>query len=80
LGVHSQGLYAKQTFAFLAAGFVALVVYFILERHIRAETNLKPALTRMLGVLVTLIVIICMEYMLYYEFDKWGVFAFMGWQ
>jgi len=79
-GVPSQGWYAKQAFAFLATGFVALVVYFILKRYIRAETNLKPALTRMLGVLVTLIVIICMGYMMYYEFNKWRVFASMGWQ
>jgi len=79
-GVPSQGWYAKQAFAFLAAGVVTLVVYFILKRYVRAETNLKPALTRMLGVAVTLIVIICMGYMLYYEFDKWGVFTSMGWQ
>ncbi len=79
-GVPSQGWYAKQAFAFLAAGIVALLVYFALKRTGPGETNLKPALTRMLGVAVTLIVIICMGYMLYYEFDKWGVFASLGWQ
>ncbi len=79
-GVPSQGWYAKQAFAFLAAGVVTLVVYFILKRIVPAEANLKPALTRMLGAAATLIVIICMGYMLYYEFDKWGVFTSMGWQ
>jgi len=79
-GVPSQGWYAKQVFAFLAAGVVTLVVYFILKRYILAETYLKPALTRILGLVVTLIVIICMGYMLYYEFDKWGVFTSLGWQ
>ena len=79
-GVPSQGWYAKQAFAFLAAGVVTLVVYFILKRSVPAEANLKPALTKMLGAAVTLIVIICMGYMLYYEFDKWGVFTSMGWQ
>jgi len=79
-GVPSQGWYGMQAFAFLAAGIVTLVVYFILKRSGPGETNLKPALTRMLGVVVTLIIIICMGYMLYYEFDKWGVFASLGWQ
>lgn len=79
-GVPSQGWYAKQAFAFLAAGVVTLVVYFILKRIVSAETNLKPALTRMLGVAATLIIIICMGYILYYEFDKWDVFTSMGWQ
>jgi len=78
-GVPSQGWYGMQVFAFLAAGIVTLVVYFILKRSIPAETKLKPALTRMLGMVVTLIIIICMGYMLYYEFDKWGVFASLGW-
>ena len=79
-GVPSQGWYAKQVFAFLAAGIVTLVVYFILKRSIPAETKLKPALCKMLGVVVTLIVIVCMGYMLYYEFGKWGVFASLGWE
>jgi hypothetical protein len=78
-GVPSQGWYAKQVFAFLAAGIVTLVVYFILKRSIPAETKLKPALCKTLGVVVTLIVIVCMGYMLYYEFGKWGVFASLGW-
>ncbi len=78
-GVFSQAWYAKQVFAFLAAGIVTLVVYFILKRSIPAETKLKPALCKMLGVVVTLIVIVCMGYMLYYEFGKWGVFASLGW-
>jgi hypothetical protein len=77
-GVPSQGWYSKQVFAFLAAGIVTSVVYFILKRNVGAETNLKPALTRTLGVVVTLIVMVCMGYMLYHEFHKWGVFTSMG--
>ena len=73
-GVASQGCYGMQAFAFLAAGIVSIVVYFILKRGFGAEIVLKPALTRMIGVVVTLIVIVCMAYMLYYEFDKWGIF------
>lgn len=79
-GVPSQGWYGMQAFAFLAASIVTLAVYFVLKRAAGAETNLKPALARILGVVVTLIVIICMGSMLYHEFDKWGVFASMGLQ
>jgi hypothetical protein len=78
-GVPSQGWYAKQAFAFLAAGAVTLVVYFILKRSLGAETNLKPTLTKIIGMAVTLIVIICMGYMLYHEFNDCGVFATLGW-
>ena len=76
-GVTSQGWYAKQTFAFLAAGIVTLIVYFILKKRID-ETNLKSSSIKMIGMGVILIVIICMGYMLYYEFNKWGVFASLG--
>ena len=38
------------------------------------HTTLKPAQTKILGVVVTLIIVICMAYMLYHEFDKWGIF------
>jgi Ni,Fe-hydrogenase I cytochrome b subunit len=78
--VFSQAWYAKQTFAFLAAGIVTLIVYFILKRRIPAEIKLTPPLCKTFGVVVTLIVIICMGYMLYYEYNKWGVFASLGWQ
>lgn len=73
-GVPSQGWYGMQAFAFLAAGIVTLVVYFLLKRVGSADTTLKPAMIRLLGVAVTLIIVICMAYMLYHEFDKWGIF------
>jgi len=78
--VPSQGWYGMQAFAFLAAGVVTLVVYFVLKRAAPTKTDLKLAPARILGVVVTLIVIICMGYMLYHEFDKWGVFASVGLQ
>ena len=70
----SQGWYGMQAFAFLAAGIVTLSVYLALKRLTPAETTLKPALTKSLGVVVTVIIVICMSYMLYHEFDKWGIF------
>ena len=78
-GVPSQGWYAKQIFAFLAAGAVTLVVYFILKRHIGTETNIKSTLIKKIGMAATLIIVICMGYILYHEFHKWGVFTTLGW-
>lgn len=78
-GVPSQGWYAKQIFAFFAAGAVTLIVYFILKRRIGTETKLKTTPTKIIGMAVTPITIICMGYMLYHEFNKWGVFASLGW-
>jgi hypothetical protein len=79
-GVPSQGWYGMQTFAFLAAGIVTFIIYLVLKRVVSLETSLKPVHNRMLGAVAILTVIICMGYMLYYEFNRWGVFATMGLQ
>jgi hypothetical protein len=76
--VPSQGWYGMQAFAFLAAGIVTFIIYLVLKRAVSAEASLKPVYTRILGAAATLTVIICMGYMLYYEFEKWGVFGLMG--
>jgi len=73
-GAPSQGWYGMQAFAYLAAAAAALVVYFVLKRGACEKVNLKPALIKWLGVFVTVIIIICMAYMFYHEFDKWGIF------
>ena len=77
-GVPSQGWYGMQAFAFLVAGIVTFVIYLVLKRAVSAETSLKPAHTRILGAVATLTATICLVYMLYHEFAKWGVFALMG--
>jgi hypothetical protein len=79
-GIPSQAWYAKQAFAYICAGVTALILYFVLRRWADKAPLLSPTQTKTLGVVVTLIVIICMGYILYYEFDKWGVFASMGLQ
>jgi succinate dehydrogenase/fumarate reductase cytochrome b subunit len=79
-GIPSQGWYGMQAFAFLAAGAVALIIHLILIRYSSAEKTLKPVLTKTLGLVVTLILIICMAYMLYHEFDEWGTFKSIGLQ
>jgi ABC-type Fe3+-siderophore transport system permease subunit len=79
-GIPSQGWYSMQAFAFLTAGIVSIIVYVIFKRNLNSKTYLKPALTKTLGVVTTLIIVICMSYILYHEFHKWGVFASLGWQ
>lgn len=74
-GVPFQGWYGKQAFAFLAAAAAALIVYFLIKRIAPRELNLKPALTKLLGVVVTVIVVLCMGYILCYEFNRWGIFG-----
>ena len=76
-GVPSQGWYGMQVFAFLAAGIVTFIIYLVLKRAVPAETSLKSAHIRILGVAAILMTIICMGYMLYHEFAKWGVFGLM---
>lgn len=77
-GVPSQGWYGMQVFGFLAAGIVTFILYLVLKRATSADTNLRPAHIKLLGVVAILITIICLGYMLYHEFAKWGVFALMG--
>ncbi|UCG58570.1 MAG: hypothetical protein JSU70_03475 [Phycisphaerales bacterium] len=77
-GVPSQGWYGMQTFAFLAGGAVTLAVYVLLKRYGSTETVLNPRTAKLLGAGVTGVVVVCMGYMLYHEFHKWGVFGAMG--
>lgn len=73
-GVPSQDWYGTQIFAYLAAGVVVILVYLVLNCDACKKVNLSPRLTKWIGVCVTITIVICMSYMLYYEFDKWGVF------
>ncbi len=71
--VPSQRWYAMQVFAFLAAGIVALGVYFVIKSTLFNNTQLKPAFAKWLGIIATVIIMVCMGYIVYYEFGKWGV-------
>jgi hypothetical protein len=74
----SQGWYGMQAFAFLAAGIGTLIAYIALKRLIFTQAELKPAQIRMCGVITALVAVVCMGYMLHYEFSRWSVFAAMG--
>ena len=71
--VPSQRWYAMQMFAFLAAGIFALGIYFIIKSALFNNTQLKPAFAKWLGIIATVIIIVCMGYILCYEFGKWGI-------
>ncbi|HIE51458.1 MAG TPA: hypothetical protein EYP85_06835 [Armatimonadetes bacterium] len=73
-GIPSQGWYSKQALAYLAAAVVALTVYLLLKYTRLKNAGLNPALTKLLGVVVIIVVVLCMGYMLYHEFVKWRVF------
>ncbi len=77
-GVPSQGWYGMQAFAFLAAGAVTLIAYLVLRRVVSSQADLKPAHIKLCGVITTLIVVLCMGYMLHYEFSRGGVYTIMG--
>ena len=76
--IPSQGWYGMQVFAFLAAGIVTLIIYLVLKCADSTEKSLKPAHIRILGAAATFTTIICMGYILYHEFAKWGTFTLMG--
>lgn len=72
-GVPSQAWYGMQAFAYLSAGVCTLILYFFLKRRFPNDLNLKPGACKALGVIATLIVVICLGMILYHEFHKWGV-------
>ena len=70
---HSQSWYGVQVFAYVAAGVVALVVYLILKRKACEKAGFNGGVAKFIGVITTLIIVVCMGYTLYHEFGKWGI-------
>ena len=61
-----------QTYAFVVAGIVALIVSLIL----RSKTNdeaLKPAAAKSIGITVSGIVVVCLALILHHQFKHWGI-------
>jgi hypothetical protein len=78
-GVPSQGWYGMQGFAFLGAGIVTLAIWIgLTKRSSSSQDNLRAAHIKLCGAIAILVVVVCMGYMLYHEFSRWGVFALMG--
>ena len=74
-GVPSQGWYGMQAFAFLAAGVVTLIAYFVLKATLRKKENLNPVLAKSIGMISIFIILVCLGLILHHEFDKWCVFT-----
>jgi len=72
-GVPSQGWYGMQAFAFLCGGILTLIVYFVLKHTALKDTELKPHSAKWLAIGATVIVVVCMTYILHYEYSKWGI-------
>jgi ABC-type Fe3+-siderophore transport system permease subunit len=70
-GMISQGWYGMQGFAFLAGGIAAAIAYVILKKS--ARHDLKPLAIRFTGVVTIAAILLSMAFMLYHEFDKWGI-------
>ena len=72
-GVPSQRWYSMQAFAFLAAAIATFIVYVIIRKFYSQQTDLKPVYVKSLGVITTIVIVICMSYIVYHEFSKWGI-------
>ena len=71
-GEISQGWYAMQGFAFLAAGVAAAITYYILKTKVKGD--LKPATIKLMGIVSCIFIVAGMAYILWYEFDHWKIF------
>ena len=78
-GVPSQGWYGLQAFAFLAAGILSFAAYSILKKiSSKTALNLSPATHKTISILTILVILCSMGYIMFHEFEKWGVFKQIG--
>jgi len=71
-GIPSQGWYGIQSFAFIAGGIVAVAVYLACKRANFREIELKPGTVKSTALATLAVVLVCMAYILFHEFHKWG--------
>ncbi len=67
----SQGWYGMQGFAYLAATVVAVITYFVLKT--KAKKDLAPSTIKLIGLTTSIVICVCMAYIMFHEFRKWGV-------
>lgn len=72
-GAPSQAWYGMQAYAFVCGGIAVLVVYVVLKRTAQKKAELEPSEVRWLGVAATILIMVCMAYILIYEFCEWRV-------
>ena len=72
-GGPSQGWYSIQTFAFLCGAAATLAVYVILKSIGSKAGELEPRDARRLGIAGAILIVVCMAYIVFHEYIKWGV-------
>ena len=70
--IPSQGWYGIQSFAYIAGGIVALAVYLACKRAVSKEIELKPGTVKATALGTLAVVLVCMGYILFHEFHRWG--------
>ena len=71
-GVPSQGWYGIQSFAFIAGGIVAVVVYLVCKRAGAGDVELKPGKIKVTALATLAVVLLAMAYIMHHEFHRWG--------
>ena len=69
----SQAWYSIQVFAFLCGALVTLAVYFMVKYGCSKGTELEARDVKRLGRAATVLIVVCMAYILFHEYGKWGI-------
>ncbi len=69
----SQAWYCIQTFAFLCGAAATLAVYVILKAAGSKTGELGPRDAKRLGIAGTILIAVCMAYIMLYEFGHWHI-------
>ena len=72
-GGPSQAWYCIQTFAFLCGAATTLAVYVILKSVGSKRGELGPGDARRLGIAGTVLIVVCMAYIVVYEYSHWHI-------
>ena len=73
-GAISQSWYGMQGFAFLGAGIATVIIYLVIKFVISKDVTLRPAAAKLIGVISSVVILVCMGYIVWYEFSAWGIF------
>ena len=73
-GGPSQAWYCIQTFAFLCGAVVTVIAYLILKKVASKDVELEPNDAKRLGIAGTILIVVCMAYIVLYEYSHWHVF------
>jgi ABC-type Fe3+-siderophore transport system permease subunit len=72
-GGPSQAWYSIQVFAFLCGGAAAFLVYVVLKSVVSKTSELSARDAKRLGIAGTVLILVCMAYIAFYEYSHWGI-------